>query len=199
MSPTIYKLCLGFIFIFCWNATARESADLRLPVKQLFNHKKHTSAFSQTKLNCTDCHSFSVKSPGFDPLSINVGSGYLMPNRKVCHECHLGKVQVARVNQCSLCHLYPEKLAPESHKLSWPKRHGQFAQMDSNSCTACHKDNQNSCNNCHSQRNTVNSVVHRANFRLTHSIEARANPARCLACHTVANRCTDCHIKGISR
>jgi hypothetical protein len=34
--------------------------------------------------------------------------------------------------------------------------------------------------------------MHRRNFKFFHSIEARANPRRCSACHTV-NFCQECH------
>lgn len=198
MSQIIFSLLLGLQLSFAAEPAASKF-ETRLPLKTLFDHKKHTQAMASTNITCIDCHSFSVKSKGFDPLAKNVGAGYLLPAKKVCHECHLGKIEVARVNQCSLCHLEPEKLAPESHKLAWIKRHGQVAQMDLTACAACHRDNQNSCTNCHTQRNTLKPMVHRPNFRLTHSIEARANPAKCVSCHTNTNTCLQCHFKGITR
>lgn len=172
---------------------------LREPVKTLFDHKKHRNPFNKSSTSCTDCHTFSVKAPSSDPLAAKVPSGYLQPNKKVCHECHLAKVSLARVNQCSLCHAQPEKLIPENHKLAWKKRHGHVAQMEPESCHACHKDNQNSCNNCHTQKNTLKPIVHRANFRMTHAIEARGNPARCTTCHTSSQFCSRCHESGNTR
>lgn len=213
MSPIICKINHRFsgikiFLIFCilfglaadvTFAADKKITETRRPLNKLFDHKKHAASFQQTKITCTDCHSFSVKSPTFDPLAQNVGAGFIASDKKVCHECHLGKVELPRVNQCSLCHLNPEKLAPPNHKLAWKKRHGQFSQMDPSSCNDCHKDNQNSCNNCHTQKNTLKPMVHRPNFRLTHSIEARANPARCVNCHTNTNSCLQCHEKGIAR
>lgn len=195
MLQIIFKIFV-LTFLICNQV---HSQELHSPVKSLFDHKKHSSTFKGHNLNCTDCHSFSVKSPGSDPLAKNVSSGYLKPNNKVCHECHMGKVSTARVNQCSLCHAQPEKLLPANHKLAWKKRHGHEAQMQPESCTSCHKDNQNSCNNCHTQKNTLKPVVHRPNFRMTHSIEARSNPAKCVVCHSNAQFCTQCHELGKSR
>lgn len=188
-----------FSVLFLFNSHYVFAVETRQSIKELFDHKKHKDSFKSTGIACVDCHQFSVKSPSFDPLAKNVGAGYLKVNRMVCHECHLGKVQVARVNQCSLCHLHPEKLAPPSHKLNWKKRHGNQAQMDPDSCNGCHQENQNSCNNCHTQRNTLKPMVHRPNFRLTHGIEARSNPASCVTCHTNTNSCIQCHKAGLSR
>ncbi len=196
MLQTIYRICFLVLIGYSFNVMA---AETRLPLKSLFDHKKHAAPLKDTKITCNDCHSFSIKSPSFDPLAKNVGTGYLQPSKKICHECHLGRVEVARVNQCSLCHINPEKLAPPSHKLAWKKRHGRFSQMDPTSCNDCHKDNQNSCTNCHTQRNTLKPIVHRPNFRLTHSVAARANPASCVTCHTNSNSCLQCHQKGLAR
>lgn len=200
MLRIICKLAFVFIGPFAVARTATPPAPLlRQPMKQMFSHKGHLGSFKSANVSCTDCHSFSVKSPSFDPLAPNVGGGYMEASRKVCHECHLGKVEVARVNQCSLCHKEPEKLMPPSHNLAWKKRHGAFAQMDPDSCNGCHQENQNSCSGCHTQRNTLKPMVHRPNFRLTHSVEARANPAKCVACHTNMSSCLQCHKGGVSR
>lgn len=195
MLPIIFKI----IFMILSFGISLNAQELHTPIKNLFDHKKHADIMKTNKISCTQCHSFSVKSPSFDPLAKNVGSGYLQPSKKVCHECHMGKVQLARVNQCSLCHAQAEKLTPPSHQLAWKKRHGHEAQMKPESCTSCHKDNQNSCNNCHTQKNTLKPMVHRPNFRMTHSIEARGNPAKCVVCHSSAQFCTKCHELGKSR
>lgn len=180
-------------------AGAQPLPALRLPFKNLFSHPAHMSSLKSAGISCTDCHRFSIKSSAVDPLAKKVSAGAMAVSKKVCHECHLGKVEVARVNQCSLCHQEPEKLKPLSHNLAWKTRHGSFAQMNPSSCTSCHQENQNACIQCHSQRNTLKPVVHRPNFRLTHSIEARANPAKCLTCHTTVTTCIQCHSGGISR
>ena len=202
MLRIIYKflglVIVGFV-LSAGSASSVHAADTRLPLKSLFNHKKHNEYLKDTNITCTDCHDFGVKSSSFDPTAKNVGAGFIVPDKKVCHQCHLGKVEVARVNQCTLCHINPEKLAPDSHRLAWKKRHGQFAQMNPASCNDCHKDNQNSCTNCHTQKISMKSIVHRPNFRLTHSIEARANPASCVTCHASTKFCLDCHTRGIGK
>lgn len=198
MLQTIFKIFLLLICLLLMTSNS-QTKELREPVKSLFNHDKHKNILSKNKVSCTDCHSFSVKSLSSDPLAKNVDSGFLIPSKKVCHECHIDKVQMARVNQCTLCHLKPEKLIPSTHNLAWKSRHGHFAQMNPESCTSCHKDNQNSCNNCHTQKNTLKPMVHRPNFRMTHSIEARANPAKCTTCHTSTNFCLKCHEVGKSK
>lgn len=180
-------------------AKPRTKPEIRLPLKQLFSHKAHLESFKGTGVTCGDCHNFSIKSPSFDPLAKNVPAGHLNPERMVCHECHLGKVQLPKANQCSLCHKDPEKLRPMNHDMAWRKRHGAFAQMDPDSCNSCHQENQNSCANCHTQRNTMKPMVHRPNFRLTHSVEARANPTKCAVCHTNLTTCLDCHRGGLRR
>lgn len=198
MLQVIFKasLIIVFSFSFASLATEKKNPQMRTPMKELFSHKFHDPLFQKAKVSCTDCHSFSVKSQSFDPLAKNVDSGFMKANKQVCHECHMGKVELPRVNQCSLCHLHPEKLAPSNHNLAWKKRHGHYSQMDPDSCNSCHKENQNACQNCHTQKNTMKPMVHRPNFRLTHSIEARTNPAKCTICHTNTNSCVQCHKGG---
>lgn len=197
MSQAIFRTFILILLV----TTQAHSLDskkpgFRLPIQELFSHKKHGSIFSKEKIACVDCHHFSIKSQGFDPLAKNVEFGLMQANLQVCHQCHLGKVELPRVNQCTLCHLQSEKLAPISHNLTWKKRHGQFALTDPESCVACHKENQNSCQNCHSQKNQLRTLVHKPNFRLTHSIEARVSPAKCAVCHTNTNSCVLCHKGG---
>lgn len=167
--------------------------ELRLGMKDLFSHKSHGEVFKGNSISCTDCHSFAIKSPSKDPLATNVGANLINPSKRVCHECHMGKVNVARVNQCTLCHKSFQSLKPADHSLGWKERHGRFAQMDSDSCTACHSENQNSCLNCHTVKNNLKPSVHRPNFRMFHSIEARANPASCVTCHSTTSTCAQCH------
>lgn len=205
MLPITFRLIFLFMVI-CFTgvggsfaAETKSVPHLRLPVKNLFSHKVHGGLVDKKQVSCTDCHSFAVKSNGFDPLAKNVESGFLAMGSKVCHECHLGKVEGPRVNQCSLCHEEPEKLKPRDHDLAWRQRHGSFAQMNPESCKSCHQENQNSCLQCHAQRNTLKPMVHRPNFRMTHSISARANPASCVACHTNMSTCIQCHKGGFTK
>lgn len=196
MLRTICSILLLCVFVLNAEAKKKVEPELRKPFKELFNHKSHQKAFADTKLSCTDCHNFSVKSSSFDPLASNVPAGLLGISKKVCHECHMGKVELPKVNQCSVCHKDPEKLRPANHELAWKNRHGKMAQMDPDSCNSCHRENQNSCQNCHTQKNTLKPMVHRPNFRLTHSVEARANPAKCTTCHAKISTCIQCHKGG---
>ncbi|MBK9294992.1 MAG: hypothetical protein IPM57_11235 [Oligoflexia bacterium] len=175
--------------------TNANAADLAKPLNLLFSHKAHQNAFNKTEISCTKCHNFSVKPKGSDPLAEGVPSGLLKVSRKVCHECHMGKISLPRPNQCTLCHKNVEKLMPESHKKNWAKRHGHIAQLNSDACKDCHTDK--TCTQCHTQRDTLKPNVHRPNFRLTHSIEARANPQSCVVCHANTSSCTQCHTRGL--
>ena len=182
--------CLVMSISFAENSM---KPDLRSGLKELFSHKRHEDAFNKAQLNCTECHSFAVKSRSFDPLAANIPSGHLKVSPQVCHKCHLGKVEFPRVNQCTLCHSKPEQLKPKSHNLAWQARHGKEARIKPDSCRTCHQENQNSCLNCHSQKNSLKPTVHRPNYRMTHSIEARSNPAKCINCHGSINTCVKCH------
>lgn len=180
-------------FLFYFNAS--QSADLVKPLNQLFTHKAHQKAFKKTEVSCTNCHSFATKPEGNDPLSEGVPKGLIKADRKVCHECHMGKISLPRPNQCTLCHKNVNKLMPDSHKQNWKYRHGKIAQSNSEACKDCHNDK--TCTQCHTQRDTLKPAVHRPNFRLTHSIEARANPQSCVTCHANTSSCTQCHTRGL--
>lgn len=175
----------------------QNTPELRQSIKELFNHKRHNEALSSSGMECVDCHSFSIKSSTSDPLVPEIPGGLIHGSPKVCHLCHLGKVEAPRVHQCSLCHLNQEQVKPATHfSTQWKRRHGRYAQLAPDSCMLCHKENQLSCMNCHTQRNTVKPNVHRANFRLTHSIDARSNPAQCATCHNAVSFCIQCHQGG---
>lgn len=170
------------------------SPTLVAPLKRLFSHSEHEAPFLRMNVACTECHSFSVKTGPFDPLAPEVKKGFLMPDRKICHQCHLEKIQQPRRNQCTLCHQDTREIMPADHKNSWRIRHGQFAQADADSCKQCHSPR--TCTECHTQRDLAKPAVHRPNFLMTHSIQARANPQSCVACHTSPSQCTDCHSRG---
>jgi hypothetical protein len=174
------------------SATTKKS--LHLPLKDLFSHKNHQDSFKKTGISCTNCHSFSIKSDSSDPLSQGIPAGLLKPSPQMCHECHQGKVQMPRPNQCTLCHQNVKSLEPENHQMNWTRRHGMFAQTDSDACLQCHT--QSTCSSCHNQKNKIKPKVHRPNFRSFHSIEARGNPQSCVVCHSSTTMCLNCHTKG---
>lgn len=192
------------VFVFCilWTLSAglvqaeqKPVLEFAKPMKDLFSHRIHSEGFKKVGISCVDCHNFAVKAVDADPLGPGVEKGLIAPNRKTCHQCHLGTVTLARPNQCVLCHRNTEQIKPSSHKQNWRFRHGKFAQADMDSCKECHTDR--SCTACHTQRDSLKPMVHRPNFRLTHSIEARANPASCVVCHSTTTSCVQCHTSGV--
>jgi len=200
MLRNIIRLSL-FIFLISLPVFSEEIEQIKVdprlvkPMKELFNHRSHVSSFKKSGVSCVDCHSFSVKAVGKDPLGEPVKSGFIAASPSRCHACHMNKINLPAPNQCVMCHRDVVKLQPEDHFHSWMNRHGRIAQMDSNRCVQCHS--KSSCSECHTQKNLNKPAVHLANFRLFHSIEARANPQSCVACHSSAqNSCVRCHSTG---
>ena len=169
----------------------KKKPGLVRPVRLLYSHKRHQRPFRDLKIECLDCHHFSIKSVRKGPLAIPVKDKFLKPRRDICHECHLGRVSTPRRHQCTLCHIRLEDVKPRDHFLNWKYRHGNISQFDQDSCTQCHKRSE--CSNCHLSRDHMKPEVHRGNFRFTHSIEARARPHSCVKCHQSLNFCTGCH------
>ena len=191
------------LFTFCLLLSNPVGAiDKVLPVKvslkskidQLFSHQAHQKVMQDMQVRCIDCHNFSIKSTGKGPLSPQVTNSFLQSPKKVCHQCHMGKVSTPVPNQCLLCHNKLEQLQPVDHHQNWIKTHGKVAIHNDDSCLNCHT--KDGCSECHLKRDNMNSRVHRGNFRFTHSIEARSNPASCLQCHQSPSFCIDCHKGG---
>lgn len=176
------------------DAHATQDATLSQPLKSLFRHSKHEEAFKKLGVSCVDCHTFSIKQKEAGPITDVKPDGYIQAPRGVCHQCHLGNVQLPRPNQCLLCHAQTDTIKPKDHFLGWRERHGKMAQMNRESCTQCHTDS--SCSKCHLKTDRMNPQVHRPNFRITHSIHARANPQSCIECHKSPAFCRDCHYGG---
>ena len=164
---------------------------LNRPMKLLFNHAKHGDAFKKLEVRCTDCHSFAYKPKEAGPLSQPAEHSLIKPSSQVCHQCHVGKIELPRPNQCMICHSTTDTIKPKDHLLGWNVRHGKIAQLKRESCTQCHTTS--SCNQCHLKQDTLNPHVHRPNFRLSHSVHARANPQSCVQCHKSPSFCVDCH------
>ena len=198
MSRTSFtSVCLGVAAALTgWCLWAAESRPNTLvePLQSLFRHSKHHEAFGKLKIRCADCHSFSIKPKEKGPVDARVPTGLLKPSPRICHECHLGKVSLPRPNQCVICHTSTEAIRPPDHLLGWETRHGRMAQLDRQSCAACHTPA--TCSKCHSRVDALNPIVHEPNFRLAHSIRARANPQSCVQCHKSPSFCKDCHAGG---
>lgn len=192
----ISMLLMSFVAHAEVSLIKREKVVLKLNMNQLFDHKKHEDTFAKFKLNCVDCHSFSVKATDPGPLGAHVPAGFLKANQESCHQCHLQKVAVGTPTQCTICHKSTDALKPTDHNEAWIKRHPFMARIDQTGCNECH--HQNSCAECHFKRDQMNPKVHRGNFRLTHSIDARNNPASCVQCHQQQQFCSTCH-EGVRR
>lgn len=146
----------------------------------VYNHEMHMGIFEAVPVACETCHA--------DPESYGDRKKV---NRMGCHLCHNSPTPILpATNQCTVCHSggFPK---PESHKVDWLAKHQSFAKQNPEMCTQCHS-NQMFCIDCHKRRDTVSERAHRRNFKFFHSIEARANPHKCDACHTV-NTCQECH------
>jgi len=185
---------ISAFFMFGMNAISRagDRPELHQPLKQLFSHLRHGDAFKEMKISCRDCHMFSLKAKSQGPLAPDVDARLLSPNKMVCHQCHLGKVETPRPDQCSLCHKNTQLLRPSDHLIDWKRRHGKISQLDGDSCKKCHA--QGTCSECHLKRKSSVNRVHRGNFRMTHSTEARFRPNSCTVCHQSQGFCMDCHI-----
>ncbi|OFZ54478.1 MAG: hypothetical protein A2428_15890 [Bdellovibrionales bacterium RIFOXYC1_FULL_54_43] len=191
--------------LFCSMLGSKAPADtvrrpgLVKPVKQLFSHASHTAHFEKMGISCTDCHSFAIQSKTKGPMGRPVKEKLLKPQPGTCHECHLGKIKVKTQlrNQCLLCHSDLGAIKPDDHYHAWRLRHGKLSQADQDGCRRCHAPQD--CTGCHVKQNTLNPLVHRPNFRFSHSIQARSNPQSCVFCHKSAGFCMDCHagLKGV--
>jgi hypothetical protein len=172
-------------------ATAKAKPELIAPLNKIFHHERHRTVIENMNILCGDCHHFSIKGQNTGSLPANVKEKLLKSPRQVCHQCHLGRIAMPSQSQCILCHKNVANLVPADHRLSWKSRHGRMAQMDRDACAKCHSQKQ--CSECHIKRDLFRHRVHTGNFRMFHSIEARANPRSCVTCHHSWQFCSDCH------
>lgn len=146
----------------------------------LYDHPKHFAIFATYQFGCENCHT--------DPTSYTDRTKI---NRFGCHQCHQAENPPAPAPQdCLICHKEGVP-RPEFHDDSWLQQHPSRAKAEPKLCANCHKSVM-FCVDCHHRRDNVQHRMHDLNFRLYHSIEARANPHKCDACHS-QNFCTQCH------
>jgi hypothetical protein len=193
-TRTLPKLafCLLIVPLVC--VAQAPKPELTSPLKELFSHKRHERALGQLKIGCTDCHRFSRKAEGSLLPGEKETPSSLPALNRLCHHCHLETVALPAPRQCEICHRNTAALRPGDHLLSWRSRHGAAASHDRDACARCHSPQ--SCTSCHVRVDLQKSRVHGPNFRLSHSIEARANPRSCTLCHTSPSFCTSCHLGG---
>lgn len=164
-----------------------------------FSHEAHLE-MAEIRGQCLPCHSGAV-----DPRST------LFPPMQQCLGCHEHEQQFERA-ECGPCHEPSDvqQLLPESfmrHDPAWLRHHGAEASQQAQMCSTCHA--QSECNDCHdvtqsltrearTPDNLSRDLVHPADFLTRHALEAAAQPARCLTCHTPAT-CDGCHVeRGVS-
>jgi hypothetical protein len=138
-----------------------------------FDHRAHVDEYA-AGMDCATCHLPGAKS--------------IVPERKVCLDCHDQGVVDATVLG-----------GTKTHGPVWPINHRSEAKLNAGlDCAACHQ--QNFCLDCHKAgfadeqgkfgNNMIN--VHSSDFHVTHPIAARTNPQLCSSCHE-QSFCSDCH------
>ena len=148
-----------------------------------FNHAVHWQEYTQSE-TCSTCHKMDAET--------------IVPDRKVCEQCHDDKEFIAKVEFSGL----------QTHGPAWTLNHGPLARKatlrsggaQQFNCASCHE--QKMCLQCH--RGADNGAdemgklgnamvnVHLADFAVTHPIAARTQPQLCTTCHE--NKfCVDCH------
>ena len=182
MTSPCKRILTAVVLIGCLGLAAAATAKGKKPPPPFdrFDHEMHTPLFESVSVACETCH--------VDPDSY----GNLEKLHRIgCHTCHNNPdAPIPATSTCTLCHV-KGSTPPRNHRLAWLTRHKTDAKQRPTECAGCHPSIM-FCVNCHHRRDTVQQEMHSRNFRFTHSIEARANPRRCDACHTVTY-CQDCH------
>ncbi|PLX79108.1 MAG: cytochrome C [Desulfuromonas sp.] len=138
---------------------------------EIFIHEEHNEYLDE--LSCETCH---VKD-----------SPFIVPERKVCYECHDQEFADAVVFPSLKTH------GPLWAFQCWPAARGEHID-----CSACHE--QDWCLECHKAGfademgkfgNSL-SNIHRSDFQVSHPIAARTDPQLCNSCHE-SGYCEDCH------
>ena len=154
----------------------------------------HMAHLERVDEDCGRCHT-QLPEPG--PTQ-NVA-----PTMESCLGCHEHEDEFAEAS-CMGCHtdLYGLKPATRfSHKGDFVRTHGIIAADSAQTCQTCHGEA--FCADCHSgnivapiqlrfKERTERPFVHQNDFVGRHSVEATAEPARCLQCHG-QQFCENCH------
>ncbi len=156
----------------------------------------HAEHVERAHEDCSTCHT-ALYEPG-PPRN-------LTPSMKGCVSCHEHEQEFAD-GDCMGCHkdLYDLKPGDQfSHQGDFIQRHASLALDSAATCAVCH--GQAFCADCHSGTvvapieirfadRTERPFVHRNDFVGRHSVEATAEPARCLRCHgPEPTFCENCH------
>lgn len=164
-----------------------------------FDHARHL-AMPEIRGQCIGCHAGVVAA----------GEARLPPMKK-CFSCHEHEKQWD-AGTCAPCHASGSLtgIMPQTflrHDGAFARHHGRLATSEKRLCQSCHA--QADCDACHDttqdlavERRRPEAIeshfVHRGDFLTRHPIEAQANPAECLSCHT-PQTCDACHTeRGVS-
>lgn len=154
--------------------------------KLTFSHKNHLERMAG---DCDTCH-FEI-------------SKNKLPGHKECLICHSKDYDDLKCKKChgDLGSMNLVPLSDYSHTTDWMARHKLIASKDRAVCAQCHEESY--CSNCHNIRDGMTQpekfpedverhMIHRADYRTRHAIEARTNSALCLRCHDNQS-CIECH------
>ena len=157
----------------------------------------HADHIPRVKEKCSVCHT---------RLPQPVRSREQAPTMASCLSCHEHQ-RDWNEGRCRICHLdlarYPiEPISAFTHRGNFVEEHARPARADAETCTECHE--QTFCADCHAKTVATKiefklpervdaDFIHRNDFLGRHSIEARADEARCLRCHG-DSFCQSCHL-----
>lgn len=140
-----------------------------------FSHDNHVKDYAAG--DCFSCHQPTDR--------------VIFPNLAKCDDCH----DKGYTNDVTFTGL-------KTHGPAWSLEHGPYAKLDQDKCLNCHSDVKGpiGCSTCHQGMSpgeagtTTKGMlnVHRAEFKISHPLAARANTKVCQSCHS--NKfCSDCH------
>jgi hypothetical protein len=158
-----------------------------------FDHAGHVQA---AEGRCVRCHD-----------AVGRGDGPLRPAMAACLSCHEHRDEWPE-RRCDGCHrdMEGELARPESHVVHGPdfmRAHGVDAATARDLCATCHAESM--CASCHGATTAAlpstlrfdrpaRADMHAFGFAARHALEARADPALCVTCHSESS-CSDCHRK----
>lgn len=162
----------GFLALIIFSVTILASSRaLAMRFSHIVHEKKEIS-------DCRRCHL--------------PGAVSIIPERKICYECHEEK------------EIVETELGPaKTHTPQWMRQHGPDSQSADAQCKGCHGIS--FCVDCHkggelgadmrSKTVGINTAprTHTSRFRVTHPLKAAAEQIeKCYSCHA-RSECTDCH------
>lgn len=189
-KPHDVRPCSG-----CHGDPLRRAGAAEAKEHLVFSHARHAAS---GRGDCMRCHD-GVAEEGAP----------LRPPMATCFRCHDHQAE-RDARRCAACHvdLAEEGTLPQSHlahEAGFAQQHGVRAASSAEVCASCHRER--FCAGCHTGSllpvraqldDPFAATAHRAGFASRHALEARAEPAACLTCHTV-ERCAGCHVRrGVS-